>query len=101
MDGDRMTGDRTMLVLPGGGYRTLAPHEAEPIADWVTGLGWDARIVRYPVGVPHPAPIEAVRDAVRRARADGARTVGRTSGRAASSPATTRRSRPSCRSRRS
>jgi acetyl esterase/lipase len=65
-----------MIVLPGGGYRMLAPHEAEPIAEWAESLGWRARIVRYPVQTRHPGPIEAVRAAIREERAAGAEVVG-------------------------
>lgn len=66
----------TILVLPGGGYRVHAPHEAEPIADWLAELGWQTRIVRYPLGTPHPAPLDAVRREVAAARAAGASIVG-------------------------
>ncbi|MFI9259741.1 hypothetical protein ACIGT4_18845 [Streptomyces sioyaensis] len=37
-----------MTVLPGGGYAEHAPHEVEPIVDWLSGLG----------GRRHPASIE-------------------------------------------
>lgn len=67
---------KSMIVLPGGGYRMLAPHEAEPVAAWVESLGWRTRIVRYPVGTRHPGPIDAVRAAVREERASGADVVG-------------------------
>ncbi|GAA2972199.1 acetyl esterase/lipase [Microbacterium terrae] len=66
----------TILVLPGGGYSRLADHEGEPIAHWLRGLGWDARVVRYPVGVRHPMPLDAVRAEVAAERAAGASVVG-------------------------
>lgn len=66
----------TVLVLPGGGYQRLAPHEAEPVAAWVESLGWDARVVRYPVQTRHPAPLDAVRREVAAERRAGARRVG-------------------------
>lgn len=53
-----------------------APHEAEPVAEWLTSLGWQARIVRYPVESKHPAPLNAVREAIAAERASGATTVG-------------------------
>ncbi|WP_186831737.1 hypothetical protein [Streptomyces sp. ISID311] len=28
-----------MIVFPGGGYVEHAPHEVEPIVDWLSGLG--------------------------------------------------------------
>lgn len=44
------SGAPIVLVLPGGGYRMHAAHEAEPVADWLTGLGLNAAVLRYPVG---------------------------------------------------
>lgn len=38
-----------VLVLPGGSYREHAPHEAEPVAEWLASLGIHALVVRYPV----------------------------------------------------
>lgn len=63
----------SILVLPGGGYSVLAPHEGEPVAEWLRGLGWDARVVKYPVGTRHPAPLETVQRelAVERERGNG------------------------------
>lgn len=66
----------SMLVLPGGGYLLHAQQEAEPVAEWLESIGWRARVLRYPVGVRHPAPLHAVRDAVRAERAGGAEVVG-------------------------
>lgn len=59
---------RCILVLPGGGYSSLAPHEGEPVAEWLRGLGWDARVVEYPVKRRHPQPLNAVREAMVAAR---------------------------------
>jgi len=28
-----------VIVLPGGGYRMKAPHEAEPVAHWLNHIG--------------------------------------------------------------
>ena len=71
-----MSGSDVIIVLPGGGYRMHAPHEAEPVADWLDALGVATRVFRYPVGMRHPVPLEAVRATVRDARAAGARRVG-------------------------
>jgi acetyl esterase/lipase len=68
--------DGTILVLPGGGYRVHAPHEAEPVADWLASLGWRTRVVRYPLETRHPLPLEAVRAEIAAERAAGASTVG-------------------------
>ncbi|MCD5310697.1 alpha/beta hydrolase [Kineosporia babensis] len=65
-----------VLVLPGGGYRVHAPHEAEPIVEWLGTQGWPAKIVNYPLRTAHPAPLRAVSRAVARERAGGARRVG-------------------------
>ena len=47
-----------VIVLPGGGYAEHAPHEAEPIVDWLTGLGLESSVFRYPLQVRHPAPAD-------------------------------------------
>ena len=60
-----------LIVLPGGGYAQHAAHEAEPIAEWLTGFGVSASVFRYPVMARHPAPGE------RAARRDPASTRGR------------------------
>ena len=67
---------RSILVLPGGGYSRLAPHEGEPVADWLRGLGWASRVVEYPVATRHPAPLHHVQREIARERADGATHVG-------------------------
>ncbi|OIV36624.1 hypothetical protein BIV57_15330 [Mangrovactinospora gilvigrisea] len=60
-----------VLVLPGGGYRHLADHEAEPVCDWLGTLGHDGYVLRYPVGDAdvHPVQLDAARAAMRRLRA--------------------------------
>jgi acetyl esterase/lipase len=65
-----------IIVLPGGGYRRHAPHEGEPVAEWLRGLGVDASVFAYPVKTRHPAPLEAVRAEVARIRDAGAARVG-------------------------
>ncbi|WP_240663707.1 alpha/beta hydrolase [Microbacterium enclense] len=66
----------TVLVLPGGGYRRHADGEAEPIAAWLRELGWNSRVVRYPVLARHPEPLRHVQHEIAEERARGAATVG-------------------------
>ena len=65
-----------MIVLPGGGYAAHAPHEAEPVADWLGEIGVQASVFRYPLNVRHPAPLDALRAEIGRRRAAGARRIG-------------------------
>lgn len=67
---------RSILVLPGGGYGRLAPHEGEPVAEWLRSLGWDARVVEYPVHTRHPGPLTHVQRELARERDAGYSTVG-------------------------
>ncbi|WP_420111870.1 alpha/beta hydrolase [Pseudactinotalea sp.] len=66
----------TILVLPGGAYQHLSDKEGEPVAEWLRSLGWEARVVRYPIVARHPAPLEMVRAEIAAERTAGARTVG-------------------------
>lgn len=65
-----------VIVLPGGGYAEHAPHEAEPIVDWLSGLGVQASVFRYPLNARHPVPLHALRAEIRRRRASGADRIG-------------------------
>jgi len=65
-----------MIVLSGGGYAAHAQHEAEPIVDWLSGLGIQASVFRYPLNVRHPVPLDALRAEIRRRRANGADRIG-------------------------
>ena len=65
-----------IIVLPGGGYTDLSDGEAEPVADWLSGLGLSSSVFRYPVQTRHPGPLDAIRAEVRRVRATGAGRVG-------------------------
>ncbi len=65
-----------IIVLPGGGYHRHAPHEAEPVAEWLGSLGHAASVFRYPVLTKHPAVLDAVTDEIRRVRATGVDRVG-------------------------
>lgn len=66
----------TILVLPGGAYQHLSDKEGEPVADWLRSLGWNARVVRYPIVTRHPAPLDMVRAEIAAERSRGARRVG-------------------------
>lgn len=65
-----------IIVLPGGGYRRHAPHEGEPVAAWLQGLGLDASVFRYPVATRHPGVQDAVVGELLRVRDAGADRVG-------------------------
>ena len=65
-----------MIVLPGGGYAEHAPHEAEPVARWLSEIGVQASVFRYPLNARHPAPLEALRAEIGRRRAAGVQRIG-------------------------
>jgi acetyl esterase/lipase len=65
-----------MIVLPGGGYAEHAPHEAEPVARWLSEAGVQASVFRYPLNVQHPVPLDALRAEIGRRRAAGAQLIG-------------------------
>ena len=68
--------DTHLIVLPGGGYTEHTPHEAEPVARWLSEIGMPASVFRYPLNVQHPMPLDALRAEIGRRRADGARRIG-------------------------
>ncbi|MFD6180642.1 alpha/beta hydrolase [Streptomyces goshikiensis] len=65
-----------LIVLPGGGYASHAPHEAEPVVAWLSARGLSASVFRYPLHVEHPEPLLALRAEIRRRRAQGAERIG-------------------------
>jgi acetyl esterase/lipase len=65
-----------MIVLPGGGYAEHTAHEAEPVARWLSAIGVQASVFRYPLHVRYPVPLDALRAEISRRRARGARRVG-------------------------
>jgi acetyl esterase/lipase len=65
-----------VIVLPGGGYAEHAPHEAEPVAAWLSSLGLSASVFRYPLHARHPEPLNALRAEIRRLRDQGADRIG-------------------------
>jgi acetyl esterase/lipase len=68
--------DPRVIVLPGGGYSTHVEHEAEPVVDWLKGLGMRASVFRYPLLVRHPEPLHALRAEIHRLRNGGAEPIG-------------------------
>lgn len=62
-----------LIVCPGGGYRMLAPHEGEPIARWLNGLGIAAFVLEYRVAPHrHPVPLGDLKRALRLVRSRAA-----------------------------
>jgi len=58
-----------IVVCPGGGYGGLAPHEADPIAQWLCSLGVAGLVLRYRVApYQHPAPLNDAHRAIRMVR---------------------------------
>ncbi|MFC8597151.1 alpha/beta hydrolase [Isoptericola sp. NPDC057191] len=86
---------RHAVVLPGGSYRTHAPHEGEPVAAWLRSQGLPASVLRYPVRSPHPAAHLSISARVAELRSQGVDRVllvgfsagGHAAGLAALSPA--------------
>lgn len=62
-----------IIVCPGGGYGRLAPHEGEPIAQWLNSLGIAAFVLHYRVAPHrHPTPLGDAQRAIRIVRQRGA-----------------------------
>lgn len=58
-----------VIVLPGGGYGGLAPHEDKPIAEWLNRGGISAFVLHYRVAPhKHPVPMLDAQRAVRLVR---------------------------------
>ncbi len=60
-----------VVILPGGGYQNLAPHEADPIAAWINSIGLHAAVCWYRhagTGHQHPVPILDARRAIQTLR---------------------------------
>jgi len=60
-----------VIVFPGGGYRNLAAHEAEPFAKWLNTQGITAFVLKYrlyPSGYKLPAIFSDAQRAVRTVR---------------------------------
>ena len=68
-----------MVILPGGGYGGLAPHEGKGYAEWLVTNGISCFVVKYRLGSQgyrHPRMLEDAARAVRvvRSRADDWKT---------------------------
>jgi acetyl esterase/lipase len=63
-----------IVVCPGGGYRTLAPHEGHDIAVWLNGIGVTAVVLKYRLGpkYQHPSMMNDALRAIRYTRAKAA-----------------------------
>jgi acetyl esterase/lipase len=58
-----------VVVCPGGGYGWRAPHEGEPVARWLNGIGIAAVVLHYRVApYKHPVPLEDAQRAIRTVR---------------------------------
>ena len=58
-----------IVVCPGGGYGRRAPHEGEPVARWLNGLGIAAFVLDYRVApFRHPFPLLDAQRALRTVR---------------------------------
>src|SRR6266446_9815629 len=70
-----MASGAAMVILPGGGYGGLAPHEGKGYADWLVTNGISCFVVQYRLGshgYRHPRMLEDAARGVRvvRARAE-------------------------------
>lgn len=55
----------TFLVLPGGAYGVIAPHEGQPVASWLNTLGFHAAVLHYTTGERcWPEPLHEARAAL-------------------------------------
>jgi len=66
LDGQR--NKACVLVCPGGGYWTRAPHEGEPVARWLNSLGIAAVVVHYRVRRRFPGSLRDAERAMRLVR---------------------------------
>lgn len=71
-----MKASATILVLPGGGYGMHADHEGEPVAEWLRSLGFESRVLKYPLHTRHPGPLRFVQREIAAERESGASSVG-------------------------
>lgn len=56
-----------IVVCPGGGYRTLAPHEGHDVAVWLNSIGVTAVVLKYRLGPKYRRPA-MMQDALRAIR---------------------------------
>ncbi|WP_077622585.1 alpha/beta hydrolase [Sediminibacillus massiliensis] len=68
---DRQEKHGAIIICPGGGYQHRAPHEGEPVAKWLNGLGISAFVLNYRVSpFRHPAPLADAQRAIRYVRSN-------------------------------
>ena len=68
---DCKRGDGTVIIFPGGGYRSRAAHEGEGYAKYLNSIGLDAFVLQYRVAPNRfPLPLLDARRAVRFVRAN-------------------------------
>lgn len=60
-----------IVVCPGGGYQHLAPHEADPIAEWLNREGIAGFVLKYRLAprYAHPCMLQDAARAIRTVRA--------------------------------
>jgi acetyl esterase/lipase len=60
----------SIIVIPGGGYTFLPPHEMQPVADWLSKAGYTCFILRYRLAPAYvyPVPFQDVQRAIRQVR---------------------------------
>ena len=60
-----------IVICPGGAYQHLAPHEGEPVAQWLNTFGVTGIVLTYRLAprYRHPAPLIDVSRAIRTVRA--------------------------------
>ncbi len=72
LPGQRRRG--AVLICPGGGYGSRAPHEQDPIAEQYNAAGFHAMVLQYRVAPHrHPAPLLDAARAIRLLRREGGR----------------------------
>ena len=47
----------SVIILPGGGYTKLAPHEGVTVGEWLAGAGYTAFVLAYRRGPDNPYPV--------------------------------------------
>ena len=68
---EKRTGNGTVIILPGGGYRGRAAHEGKGYAEYLNACGLDCFVLQYRVSPDRfPAPLLDARRAVRFIRAN-------------------------------
>ena len=68
--------NRELVSMDDHLYAEHAPHEAEPVTEWLSGTGVQSSVFRYPLNVRRPIPLDALRTEIGHRRAAGARRIG-------------------------